>query len=88
MQMAQRASPTHFGYNPDVPKFAYELDADKAIAAANPDLSATMAMLAMAFVINRGIAQALKPMRNQAGFGISLSGRIPGSSRHCAFGLA
>ena len=71
--MAQMASPAHFGYNPDVPAFEYNLDAAKAITAANPDLAATPATLATAPVFDQRIVQALQQMLNDAGFNISIS---------------
>lgn len=71
--MAQMASPAHFGYNPDVPAFEYDLDAAKAITAANPDLAATPAVLATAPVFDQRIVQALQQMLNDAGFNVSIS---------------
>jgi peptide/nickel transport system substrate-binding protein len=71
--MAQMASPAHFGYNPDVAAFEYDLDAAKAITGANPDLAATPATLATAPVFDQRIVQALQQMLNDAGFNISIS---------------
>lgn len=71
--MAQMASPAHFGYNPDVPAFEYDLDAAKAITAANPDLAATPASMATAPVFDQRIVQALQQMLNDAGFNVSIS---------------
>lgn len=71
--MAQMSSPAHFGYNPNVPAFEYDLEAAKAITAANAELAATPATLATAPVFDQRIVQALQQMLNDAGFNVSIA---------------
>jgi peptide/nickel transport system substrate-binding protein len=71
--MAQMASPAHFGYAPNIAPFEYDLEAAKAITAANPELAATPATLATAPVFDQRIVQAVQQMLNDAGFNVSIS---------------
>ena len=71
--MAQMASPAHFGYDPNIPQFEYDLEKAKEITAANPDLASAPAVLATAPVFDQRIVQAIQQMLNDAGFNVSIS---------------
>ena len=71
--MAQLSSPAHFGYNPNIKSFEYDLAAAKAITAANADLASTPATIATAPVFDQRIVQAIQQMLNDAGFNVSIS---------------
>jgi peptide/nickel transport system substrate-binding protein len=71
--MAQLSSPAHFGYNPNIKSFEYDLAAAKVITAANADLASTPATIATAPVFDQRIVQAIQQMLNDAGFNISIS---------------
>lgn len=71
--MAQMASPSHFGYAPEIPLFEFDPELAKEITGANPDLAATPATLATAPVFDQRIVQAVQQMLNDAGFNVSIS---------------